>query len=44
MAKTVSLSGDNPNQKPPSSQISTEQKGDKPEKEELIPLQFKMPR
>jgi hypothetical protein len=44
MAKTVSLSDANPNQKTPSSQSATEQKGDKPEKEELIPLQFKMPR
>jgi hypothetical protein len=44
MAKTVSLSSDDLNPKKPNSQSSTEQRGDKPEKEKLIPLQFKMPR
>jgi hypothetical protein len=44
MAKAVSLSSADLNPKKPKSQSATEQRGDIPAKEELIPLQFKMPR
>jgi hypothetical protein len=47
MAKTVALSSSDLNPKKPKSQSATDQRGSEaiPEpKEELIPLQFKMPR